>query len=180
MSPTTTQPRRAASPDDVPRQIYARFELDGDNSFDLVAVVRRAVEDFALRLGSDADLASCLGVAAHELAENAVKYAADHRATVQLDFRQRGATLEVHVGSLNRASSERLAQLAEIGRAVSGVSDRMGYYRERMLVAARRAEGSGLGLARIVGETGLALSITIDGELARVDATHTLDLGGSS
>lgn len=180
MSPTKTHTRRSADTALDTRHVHARFELDSSSSFDLVAVVRRAVEDFTLRLGGDADLASCMGVAAHELAENAIKYADDRRATVQLDFVQRADTLALRVGSLNHASPERLQQLAEIARAVAGVSDRMSYYRERMLVAARRAEGSGLGLARIIGETSLDLAIIIDGELARVDATYTHDLGGSS
>jgi len=180
MSHTTTQMRRAADAEPGARHVHARFELAGSNSFDLVAVVRRAVEDFTMRLGGDAELASCLGVAAHELAENAIKYADDRRATVQLDFVQRARKLELRVGSLNHAAPGCLQQLAEIARAVSGVSDRMSYYRERMLVAARRAEGSGLGLARIVGETSLDLSITVDGGLARIDATYSHDLGGSS
>lgn len=162
-----------------PQRFAASFVANGSNGFSMIAVVRRTVEDACLRLGGDPDLASCLGVAAHELLENAIKYADDGQVTVELAMTRTGPKLETTVRASNTASPARLRQLEVVGQGIAAAQDRVTYYRDRMIAVASVAEGSGLGLARILGETNLQLSIAIDGRLARVEATQTTELGGA-
>jgi hypothetical protein len=151
----------------------------GANAFSMIAVVRRTVEDACLRLGGDPELASSLGVAAHELFENAIKYVDDGQVTVDLSLGRVGSKLETTVRTSNTASPDRLRQLAVVGAGIADARDRMSYYRDRMIAVASVAEGSGLGLARILGETNLQLMIAVDGRLACVEASQTTELGGA-
>ncbi len=156
------------------------FIANGSNGTSMIAVVRRTVEDACLRLGGDPELASGLGVAAHELMENAIKYSEDGRVNVDLALTRKGRLLETAVRTSNTAGPARLRQLEIVGSGIAAAEDRMTYYRDRMVAVASQAEGSGLGLARILGETNLQLSIAIDGRLARVEASQTMEPGGAS
>jgi two-component sensor histidine kinase len=162
-----------------PQRFGASFVASGANAFSMIAVVRRTVEDACLRLGGDPELASSLGVAAHELFENAIKYVDDGQVTVDLSLGRVGSKLETTVRASNTASPDRLRQLAVVGAGIADARDRMSYYRDRMIAVASVAEGSGLGLARILGETNLQLMIAVDGRLARVEASQTTELGGA-
>ena len=162
-----------------PQRFGASFVASGANAFSMIAVVRRTVEDACLRLGGDPELASSLGVAAHELFENAIKYVDDGQVTVDLSLGRVGSKLETTVRASNTASPDRLRQLAVVGAGIADARERMSYYRDRMIAVASVAEGSGLGLARILGETNLQLMIAVDGRLARVEASQTTELGGA-
>jgi two-component sensor histidine kinase len=162
-----------------PQRFGASFVASGANAFSMIAVVRRTVEDACLRLGGDPELASSLGVAAHELFENAIKYVDDGQVTVDLSLGRVGSKLETTVRTSNTASPDRLRQLAVVGAGIADARERMSYYRDRMIAVASVAEGSGLGLARILGETNLQLMIAVDGRLARVEASQTTELGGA-
>jgi anti-sigma regulatory factor (Ser/Thr protein kinase) len=162
-----------------PQRFGASFVASGANAFSMIAVVRRTVEDACLRLGGDPELASSLGVAAHELFENAIKYVDDGQVTVDLSLGRVGSKLETTVRASNTASPDRLRQLAVVGAGIADARDRMSYYRDRMIAVASVAEGSGLGLARILGETNLQLMIAVDGRLACVEASQTTELGGA-
>lgn len=162
-----------------PQRFGASFVASGANAFSMIAVVRRTVEDACLRLGGDPELASSLGVAAHELFENAIKYVDDGQVTVDLSLGRVGSKLETTVRTSNTASPDRLRQLAVVGAGIADARERMSYYRDRMIAVASVAEGSGLGLARILGETNLQLMIAVDGRLACVEASQTTELGGA-
>ena len=173
------QSRAAARSSAGPQRFSASFVAHGSNGFSMIAVVRRTVEDACLRLGGDPELASCLGVAAHELLENAIKYADDGQVTVELSLVRAGFKLETTVSASNTANPARLRQLEVVGAGIAEARDRTTYYRDRMIAVASMAEGSGLGLARILGETNLQLTIAIDGRLACVEASQTTELGGA-
>jgi hypothetical protein len=159
----TSRPLAAAS--GQPRSVVARFELQGEN-LDLLGVIRRAVEDTAYRLGATQEIVDEMVVACHELAENALEYSSDGHAALFAELLRDGGTLRARIGASNLAAPRDIPVLVELAKEMSEVTDRATFYQARLQQAARAQEGSGLGLARILGETELALTISvIDGRV---------------
>jgi hypothetical protein len=111
-----------------------------------------------------------IGVAAHELMENAYRYSSRPEIAIRVEV----TGDVVRVITDNRASEAQLAALRREIVELREASDALSHYRRRMLESLDRDDGSGLGLARIQWEAEMALDFQIDGESVRVIASGLL------
>ncbi len=139
----------------------------------LVSTVRRFTGDFYQRVLVNQELASRLALATHEMLENAVAYANDDETAIRIDVD--GELLSVR--TWNRAVPERIAAIKNGIDKVMAATDPELYYQEQMTVAAKRSDGSGLGLARVRNEAEMTLSYEIDNDRVCIRAVTKL-VGG--
>jgi len=149
------------------------FHLVFRPNIKLVSTVRRFTGEFYRRVLVDQELASRLALATHELLENAVAYARDDETAIRIEIE--GDLLSVR--TWNRADPERLGALRTSIDHVMLAPDPDRYYQQQMSVAAKRTEGSGLGLARVRNEAEMNLSYEIDNDKACIRAVATI-VGG--
>lgn len=123
--------------------------------WEMIGDLRRLVHRTLGHLKLDEDAASAAALAAHELLENAVKYGQGPvRFRVTVDERgQQLESLEVE----NDATPEDVVRLEGALSALRGASDPLAHYHALMVRALESPGTSGLGLARIGAEAGLAL-----------------------
>lgn len=115
----------------------------------------------------DADLAARVSMAATELTENAVKYAASNSSVIRLRL---GPAGQVRIESENEASAERIAELVRLMEQIQQ-GDPMDAYARALLAAAEGEDmASKVGLARIRCEGRLELSCEIKDRRVRVVA----------
>lgn len=124
----------------------------------LVSTVRRFVAQFYVRILVDQELASRLALATHELLENAVAYAVDGETGVRIEVAEDGLTIK----TWNRTSPEHLAALKAGIDQMNEAEDADDYYQSMLVRTSKRAEGSGLGLARIRAEADMSVTYEID------------------
>ena len=139
-------------------------ELKFCPSPELIPIVRRFVSAFYERLLSHADAASRLALATHELLENTVKFSVDGVSSLHLGVVPRENATEVSIRTWNRSSERNRANVAAIVDEMKDSSDLFEYYQQVMRRNAKRAEGSGLGLARICAEAEMTLSWEVNGD----------------
>jgi hypothetical protein len=156
-----------------------RLELRMDANPLLVSVTRRFVEQALETLVDDADLISRAAMAAHELMENAAKYARQGKAelSVLFDRTDHGAG-QLTLRLCNAASPAHIDRLREIFSAIDGCDDPLTMYVGLMRRHAHDMAISGLGLARIRAEGEMTLALDIDGEMATIAARVTVPAGG--
>ena len=145
-------------------QDHAYVELQFCPSPEFVPLVRRFVSAFYEKLLSQADVASRLALASHELLENTVKFSVDRVSSIHLGVTRRAHEVAISIRTRNRASAADQTSAAAIVRDIQGTADTFTYYQEVMRSNARRSDGSGLGLARISAEAEMALDCEIDGD----------------
>jgi hypothetical protein len=142
-----------------PESVY--FEMSFCPSIELVSVVRRFVGAFYERVLTDADLASRVALAAHELLENAVKYSVDGETYIRMDVRGPG---EVVIRTRNRSVADNFKVLQHRLAALTDSADPDAFYqaliRESAVTPGQRG---GLGIGRIASEAGMELACTVDG-----------------
>ena len=137
------------------------------------AVSQLAAEFCRLELG-DRDATSHLHMVAHELAENIAKYSTAPEVTLEVDLSEDAAGRALTIRTRNRASPERLADVARRLRELE-LADNPDALYDRWLEESLAVEGvSGLGLARIRAESGLDLAYSIDGDELTVVVKATL------
>ena len=148
-----------------------RLELRLDARPHLVSVTRRFVEQALQTLVDDADFVARAAMAAHELLENAAKYARQGKAELSVVLsRAAGGTEELTLRLCNAASPDHIARLREIFSAIDGCADPLAMYVDLMRRNAHDLDMSGLGLARIRAEGEMTLALDIDGEVATIAA----------
>lgn len=152
-----------------PHATRAHVELSFKPGMELVPAVRRFVASVYERLLASAEEASRIGIATHELLENAVRCAADGAVAlrIEVDVSERA---EVIIRTTNRARPGDLSALLAIVGAAHAAPDPLAHYTKLMRANAMRADGSGLGLARIRAECDLEIEAQADGELVTVHA----------
>ncbi len=149
-----------------PTRLYVRMFP----SWMFIDDLRRFVESFCAACCPEADREEQLGLAAHELVQNALAYAS--RPGVELELEVDRAAERVRMSVTNAtdpAQAERLrARVAEVEEE----PDSLAAY----LAAMRRApaERGGLGLPRVRFEAALALSVETSGERVTVHAEGPL------
>lgn len=149
------------------------FHLVFRPNIKLVSTVRRFTGEFYRRVLVDQELASRLALATHEMLENAVTYANDEETAIRIEVE--GDLLSVR--TWNRAAPERLSALKSSIDDVMAAPDPDHYYQEQMLIAAKRNNGSGLGLARIRNEAEMNLSYELDNDRVCIRAVAKI-VGG--
>ena len=134
----------------------------------IVTAISRLVSEFCRVILADADVASRFHMAAHELAENVVKYSTGPRVSIEValeEFKD-GARLEVRAS--NETTPERLQEVEGRLRELAEAEDPVALYDRLIMETAPRTDVSGLGLARIRAEGELNMDYSIEGNALTV------------
>jgi hypothetical protein len=135
-----------------------------------VWAVRQLVEAHYGPILQDADLTERLGITAHELLENAAKYGADGISCLEVGIAPGARGRQLQVTVVNPVNQRELPELQRFFDDMARVGDAFAFYQMRMVRAAKLRNGSGLGLARISYEAGMALSMASDDRHVRMTA----------
>ena len=135
-----------------------------------VSLARRFVYDVYTDILKDTELAWRLGMATHELLENAVKYASDGAMTLRITT-ERVREQEMLVLSVSNTASPANAQILAGAFEEMGRYEKMSDYYEMLVKrASEREEGSGLGLGRIRMEASMSLSCEVNDNVVCIKA----------
>ena len=132
----------------------ARFELHLELDIEMLTTIRRFVESLYGRLLDD-ELAARVAMTAHELIDNAVRYAVEDEIFVRIEI----ADGKICIRTENRAEKRHIDALRQTFGEMAERDDAMEYYLELMDRTAQRTDISGLGLGRIWAEADMKLSL---------------------
>lgn len=151
------------------------FRLEVQMRLQYLTSIRRTVCDMTQAVVQDADLASRLALATHELLENALKYAVDEHQPVTLKlWVDAGGQAQVEV---ENASTLALFQnLQAYIHKLQSEADPVESYHRLLAASMHQTTGSGLGLARILAESEMTLGCTLSEAMT---LTVRADAGGS-
>jgi hypothetical protein len=144
----------------------------------LVSSVRRFVTD-VYESWLTPEMTSQVALASHELLENAVQYSTNGETEVHIEIELGSDGHTVCIRTRNAASPENLDVLRAAFAELDATTDPEAYYQAMMRRTAKRTEGSGLGLARIRAETGLAMTLDIDDDHVSISARIETRVPGS-
>ena len=117
-----------------------------------------------------ADVADQVALAAHELAENGIKYSVDRELVLSVEL---GAEAVRLTAQSRPDPAELPVLLRELG-ALAAATDPFAYYRDKMQASQERADGrAALGLARIRVEAGMTLEHELEGGVLRLRAVRS-------
>ena len=149
----------------------AYFELSFSPNVSLVSTVRRFVSEFWIQILPSAEITSQLAVATHELLDNAVLYSFDGNTYIRIDVVKEPGSAVVTIRTSNRASPTNLDRVRAALDELAGAPDPAAYFQRMMRKAAERAEGSGLGLARVRAESDMTIAYEVEADTVHLRAT---------
>lgn len=152
-----------------------RFELSLEVNPRLVSVTRRFVEEALERAVDDPDITARLSMAAHELLENAAKYAVDRRGLLKVVVEPRNGGARAVVQLTNVTTPAHVERLKNSFAEMSSSDDAFTLYAELMKRNARDRDVSGLGLARIWAEGEMNLALETRDENVTIMASAVVD-----
>jgi hypothetical protein len=139
------------------RKMDGYIELKFGPRWKYIAVVRSFIQNFLAVSLVDTTKADQIAMAASELLENAVKYAAGEDIQIEVNFYSDHE--KIHIAVTNGATPEAIEGLKAVYDKISQ-GDPLDAYMSQMREAAVRKDGkSQLGLARIRYETGLDMGL---------------------
>ena len=144
----------------------------------LVSSVRRFVAD-VYECWLTPELTSQVALASHELLENAVQYSSNGETEVYIEIALLGDGQTVCIRTRNAASPENLDVLRAAFAELTAATDPDAYYQAMMRRSVKRTSGSGLGLARIRAETGMAMTLDIADDHVSISARIETSTRGS-
>jgi len=148
------------------------LELTLDTDPRLVSITRRFVEQAMEKLVDDADAVFRVAMAAHELLENAAKYAKNRQARLALRLEpDDGGGRHVILTMMNQTSGDHVEKLKQNFAEMNSRDDPYDYYFELMRRNAADISVSGLGLARIRAEGEMTLTFDSKGVDVIIRAT---------
>ena len=147
---------------DAPGQTRVSLTLSFEPFAEQIASLRSAVSALCAPYVADADERSRVLLAAHELLENIVKYSSGGMAEFHFSLETAQAGLRARLRTKNRAEPERLSDTQRRLDALAAAPDPVAHYDEMIRESAGRRHGSGLGLARILAESEMALQYDIE------------------
>jgi anti-sigma regulatory factor (Ser/Thr protein kinase) len=148
----------------------AYLELSFSPSLEFVSLVRRLVAAVTEQVLTDPDLVSRIGLAAHELLENAVKYSVDGEATIFLEVAGADQPQAVAVRTRNRGATDHVSCLAKNIDEIATADDPVAFFQQLMVRSVRSGKPGGLGLGRIAAEAEMVLSCVRTGDIVEVEA----------
>ena len=137
----------------------------------IVSPTRRLLESKLSPALEDDDAVFRVAMAAHELLENAAKYAKDGKARLEVQVSPRDEDALVRVAVTNSAVREHIDQLSACFAEMKAESDAMAHYFALMRRNAKNGSISRLGLARVRAEGEMEIAVDIDGETVKVVAS---------
>ena len=129
----------------------------------LVSAISRLVSDFCEIGLKDLDITSRFHMAAHELAENIIKYSSGPRVSLELALEERDGACVMKICARNEASPERLREVERRLFELKTAVDPVKHYDDLIIETAMVEGVSGLGLARVRAEGGLDVDYKIEG-----------------
>ena len=140
--------------------------------WELIDPAREFLQRFFSVTLASAKIAGQVGLAAHELMENAIKYSPNDEASVRVEIRGGGL---VTIAVENDAIEANIATLRAEVDAVSSALDPQAFYREKMQFSIERTDGkSCLGLSRIRCEAEMDLRCEVEQSKVRMIASRQL------
>jgi hypothetical protein len=133
----------------------------------MVSPTRQLLEDRLADAFSDGDAVFRVAMTAHELLENAAKYATDGQARLRIEVARGEADDEgarVRVTVSNRAAPEDIDTLRAAVAEMGIETDPQAHYLTLMRRHAKLGSISRLGLARVRAEAEMDIALTIDGD----------------
>lgn len=137
----------------------------------IVSPTRRLVESKLGPVLGDDDAVFRVAMAAHELLENAAKYAKDGKARLEVEVSPRDQGAFVRVAVTNNAVQEHIDHLTACFAEMTAQTDAMAHYFALMRRNAKNGSISRLGLARVRAEGEMEIAVDIDGESVKVVAS---------
>jgi anti-sigma regulatory factor (Ser/Thr protein kinase) len=134
------------------------FELNFAPHTVLVASVRRFVSELCGRVIADAEIASKVIVATHELLDNAVRYASLNLTGIRVELAPLDGAIGVVIVTRNGITVDRWQDLERRMTSMRESADPTTHYRELLEQAAAQVEGAGLGLGRVRAEADFDVS----------------------
>ncbi|WP_438014119.1 hypothetical protein WMF18_24730 [Sorangium sp. So ce315] len=125
--------------------------------------VLRLVSSFCSMVVDDANVCSRFYMAAHELAENIIKYSSGPRVSLELALEERDGACVMKICARNEASPERLREVERRLFELKTTTDPVKHYDDLIIETAMVEGVSGLGLARVRAEGGLDVDYKIEG-----------------
>ncbi|KYF60588.1 hypothetical protein WME92_27945 [Sorangium sp. So ce307] len=125
--------------------------------------VLRLVSSFCSMVLDDANVSSRFYMAAHELAENIIKYSSGPRVSLELALEERDSSCVMKICARNEASPERLREVERRLFELKTAVDPVKHYDDLITETAMVEGVSGLGLARVRAEGGLDVDYKIEG-----------------
>jgi hypothetical protein len=152
------------------------FDLSIDPNPRFVSVVRRFVEASCERLLCDPEAVFRVSMSAHELMENAAKYAIGSKSLLRVSFkRDDHGDAQVALYLSNETTPEHIERLRERVTAIISAPDPFDYYQKLMRQNARVTYESGLGLARIRAEGHMVLDLEVRGNSVAIIANTRVE-----
>jgi hypothetical protein len=163
----------------LPMAQYGSTIMSGALSFDLsieprprmVSVVRRFVEETLERVVADPDAVFRIGMTAHELLENAAKYAVGDRAQLAVRLQDDGVDARAYLSLSNETTGLHVDRLRERVAELADSKNPFGLYTALMRRNPTDASESGLGLARICAEGEMSLGLEVHGNMVTIMAS---------
>jgi two-component sensor histidine kinase len=137
----------------------------------IVSPTRRIIEAKLGPVLEDEDAIFRVAMTAHELLENAAKYASDGHARLQVNVTPRGEDAIVRVAVTNNSTPEHINQLGACYAEMNAASDAMAHYFTLMRRNAKAGATSRLGLARVRAEGEMEIEVEIQGAVVKVTAS---------
>lgn len=137
----------------------------------MVSPTRRIIEAKLGPVLEDEDAIFRVAMTAHELLENAAKYASDGKARLELSVTPREEGAIVRVVVTNNATQEHIAQLGACYAEMNAAKDAMAHYFSLMRMNAKAGALSRLGLARVRAEGEMDIEVDVEGERVKIVAS---------
>jgi hypothetical protein len=137
----------------------------------MVSPTRRIIEAKLGPVLDDEDAIFRVAMTAHELLENAAKYASDGKARLEVSIKPRGDDAFVRVVVTNNATREHIDQLGACYAEMNANTDAMAHYFSLMRMNAKAGALSRLGLARVRAEGEMDIEVDVQGETVKVVAS---------
>jgi hypothetical protein len=148
----------------------------------MVTPMRRLLEARLASALADEDAVFRVAMTAHELLENAAKYALDGRAHLRVQVGGSGGQGDgrAHVTVSNRTTPEHIDSLKATVAEMRTEMDPLVHYHALMRRNAKASSLSQLGLARIRAEGEMEIALRVDGEAVTVVASTQVRTTGDT